>query len=595
MTMTILLSLGLLASYIILGKDKDSGAEVGFDSECLARHIHLIGSTGSGKTTAILTIIRQILTATYEKACLFIIDPMGNLSLDLMRWIANSRYCPSAVRKRLLYIEPAREDVVLPFNPLIYQTPAHEYYQVERTISLILRAWESQELSAMPRLRKWCFNAFLAVARLQLPIAVCHYLLQPGSREHDALLNLLPPDIKYEWHEILRSRGNEAIRILESTRNRLDPFFRSVILKRMFGSRRSHFDVERFIRERRIVILNLASYRRIPRHLTATIGSLALNEILETTMNLPREIVRPTYILLDEFQFFCGPDIYEAIPIVRQQGVRLILSHQSFAQLELGEIDLTGLIWQPRNRLMFACDADDADRLAHELAHLTFDPMTIKHQLRSHKQRIAGHRVEQLKTWSSAHGTTSNWQEGHGRGRADNRGEVRPPNVFEPTRSSGSATNQFDSSARGGGTTNSESSGAHEVNVPIHEDFEELSSVTFKSFDEERTEWGKVVRTASTGQAIAKIYDDPNLHHVLIDEDPIPDSLRLRDAVQELIQRNFESDVFVSAAQLDHEAEEIRLSLLQPPRIILSADSVPLDPAQPLILPPSSADNSGLE
>lgn len=583
-------------SQIILGRSKETDEEVGFDSECLARHLHLIGSTGSGKTTAILTIIRQILTAVHEPACLFIIDPMGNLSQDLLRWMANKRYCPSGVRKRLLYIEPAREDVVLPFNPLISESPAHEYYQVERAISLILRAWESQELAAMPRLRKWCFNAFLAVARLQLPIAVCQYLLQPGSPEHDALLNRLPPDIKYEWHEILRSRGNEAIRILESTRNRLDPFFRSVILKRMFGSRRSHFDVERFIRERRIVILNLASYRRIPRHLSSTIGALALNEILETAMNLPREIVRPTYILLDEVQFFCGPDIYDAIPTVRQQGLRLILSHQSFSQLELGDIDLTGLIWQPRNRLMFACDADDADRLAHELASLTSDPNKIKHQLLSHKQRIAGYRTEELKTRSSAHGTTSNWQEAHGRGSADNRGETRPPNVQQPTRSSGSATNKFDSAARGGGDTNTETSGTHEVNVPIHEDYEELSSVTFKSFDEERTEWGKVVRTLSTGEAIAKFYDDPRLHHVLVDEDPIPDSPRLREAVQELVQRNFESDVFVSSAQLDQEAEQIRLSLLQSPPIVFPAESSLADPSNPLLLPsPPPVDNSGME
>ncbi len=326
---------------IILGKNNVDGTEINFDSDTLERHLHLIGSTGSGKTTAILTIFRQILMAAYERACLFVIDPMGNLSHDLLRWMANRRYCSDSVRRRLLYIEPAREDIVLPFNPLLNESLAHEYYQVERTISLILRAWESQELSAMPRLRKWCFNAFLAVARLQYPIAVCQYLLEPGSAEHVALLNRLPPDIKNEWQEILRSRGNEAIRILESTKNRLDPFFRSIILKRMFGSRKSHFDVERFIRERRIVILNLASSRRIPRHLVGAIGGLALNEILETAMNMPREVVQPTYLLLDEFQSFIGPDIYDSIPTVRQKGLRLILSHQSFSQLIQGEVDLT--------------------------------------------------------------------------------------------------------------------------------------------------------------------------------------------------------------------------------------------------------------
>lgn len=260
------------------------------------------------QSTQTLSIIRQILTATHEKACLFVIDPMGNLSYDLLRWMANTRYCPEGVRRRLLYIEPAREGVTLLFNPLICESAAHEYYQVERTISLILRAWDSQELSAMPRLRKWTFAAFLSAARLKLPIAICEYLLQPGSAEHDALLRILPPDIKYEWHELLSARGSEAIRILESTRNRLDPYFRSIILKRMFGSRKNHFDVQRFITERRIVILNVASYRRIPTQLAGAIGGLALNEILQTALSMDRNIVTPTYIVLDEFQNYVNGD-----------------------------------------------------------------------------------------------------------------------------------------------------------------------------------------------------------------------------------------------------------------------------------------------
>ncbi len=579
-----------------MGTDEQSGADVGFDADHLARHLHLVGSTGSGKTTALLKIIRQILVSVYDPACLFVIDPMGNLSQDLLRWIANTRYCPAGVRRRLLYIEPAREDIVLPFNPLIYESPAHEYYQVERTISLILRAWESQELSAMPRLRKWCFNAFLAVARLKLPIAICQYLLQPGSPEHNALLNRLPSDIKYEWLEILQSRGNEAIRILESTRNRLDPFFRSVILKRMFGSRTSHFDVERFITERRIVILNLASARRIPRHLTGAIGGLALNEILETAMSMPRELVRPTYILLDEFQSFIGPDVYDAIPTVRQQGIRLILSHQSFSQLEQGEVDLTGLIWQPRNRLAFACDAEDADILAHELAHLTFDPMTIKHQLKSHHQRIAGYRKELLNTWSSTEGKGRKRETSHGSNRADNRSETRQPGQeIYPTRATGHGESRSRGLSEGTSETSSESTGTHEVNVPIHEDVESLSSVTFKSFEEERTEWGKVIRTLKTGQAIGKFYDDAELHHILVDEDPIPDSPKLRAAVQDLIQKNFESDLFVSAARMDEEAEQIRLSLFHSPPIVLPAETLPQLDSTGTSTPLLRAENCGLE
>ena len=581
-------------SQIILGKHFHTGAEVGFDSDHLARHLHLIGSTGSGKTTALLTIIRQILTMVYEQPCLFVIDPMGNLSHDLLRWMANTRYCPESVRSKLLYIEPAREDVVLPFNPLLSESLAHEYYQVERAIGLILRAWESQELSQMPRLRKWCFAAFMAVARLKFPIAVCQYLLQPGSREHDALLNLLPPDIKYEWYEILQARGNEAIRILDSTRNRLDPFFRSIILKRMFGSRKSHFDVARFITERRIVILNLASARRIPPHLTGAIGGLALNEILETAMNMPREIVSPMYLLLDEFQHFVGPDIYEAIPTVRQQGIRLILSHQSFSQLEHGDVDLTGLIWQPRNRLAFACDALDADTLAHEFASLTFDPNTIKHQLMSHRQRIIGYRKEVLNTWSQGHSQGTKRETAHATNQSGNQSEARPYETpFHPTRTSGRTVGRSNSFSDGTNESDTTSTGAHEVNVPIYEEVEELSNVTFKSFEEERNDWGKKIRKLLTGEALAKFYNDADLHSVLVNEDPIPDSPKLRAAKEELLQKNFESDLFVSAARMDAEAEQIRLSLFQPSTIYLPAsDSRAADATGGAKL---LRDNSGLE
>ena len=560
---------------IILGTDIATDRQICLSPEIFERHFHLIGATGSGKTTAILTMIRPILMDPIDRACIFIVDPMGNLSKDLLRWMANKRYCPEHVRKRLLYIEPAREEIVLPFNPLLYQTPAHEYYQVERAVSIILRAWESQELAAMPRLRKWTFSSFTAAARRGHPIASCQYLLQPGSDEHNALLGQLPEDLQYEWKEILSARGNEAIRILESTRNRLDPFFRSVILRRMFGSRRNHFDVQRFIRERRIVILNLAGYGRVPRHLGSTIGGLAVNEILEGAAHLAGEspnLVRPTYILLDEFQNFGGPDIYDAIPTVRQQGVRLILSHQSFSQLEQGDIDLSGLIWQARSRLVFACDADDADRLAHEVAHLTFNAYEIKNMLKSYKQRIAGYRREWLQTRGSTEGSTEGFQEQHGTKRSAGAGRITPPDSYESTRTATSGTDMTDSQTRSGGTTQQESRGEHEINIPIHEDFEEVSNITFKSFEERRSEWGRDIRKLGTGQALGKFADDPQLYRVQVHHDPIPDSPQIRAEMQNLIEQNFQSDLFVSAADLDREAEELRQALFHDPPVTLHVE-----------------------
>ena len=98
---------------ITLGINRDTGRKFSLKKDTFRTHFHLIGATGTGKTTAIETMIRPILMDTRPKACFFIVDLMGGLSEELLRWIASKRLCPDHVRERLLYIEPAREDRII--------------------------------------------------------------------------------------------------------------------------------------------------------------------------------------------------------------------------------------------------------------------------------------------------------------------------------------------------------------------------------------------------------------------------------------------------------------------------------------------------
>jgi len=67
--------------------------------------------------------------------------------------------------------------------------------------------------------------------------------------------------------------------------------------------------------------------------------------VLTTARSLPLGVRFPTFLILDEFQRFVGPDLEPAIPEVRQLGIKLVLSHQSLSQLKRGDIDLTNLIF----------------------------------------------------------------------------------------------------------------------------------------------------------------------------------------------------------------------------------------------------------
>lgn len=112
---------------ITIGTDLDTGNKVVLDPDWFRTHFHLIGATGSGKTVCIHTMLKPILMTPRPKCCLFVVDPMGNLSQDLLKWIADERLCPEHVRQRLVYIEPSRENVVIPFNPLIHESDDHLY------------------------------------------------------------------------------------------------------------------------------------------------------------------------------------------------------------------------------------------------------------------------------------------------------------------------------------------------------------------------------------------------------------------------------------------------------------------------------------
>src|SRR4029077_2436420 len=119
----------------------------------------------------------------------------------------------------------------------------------------------------------------------------------------------------------------------------------------MFGATESRLDVHRLMSEGSIVLLNLAPQNRLSQQLGDAIGALVINEILSNARSLPLGVRYPTYLLLDEFQNFVGPDLEAALPEVRQLGIRLILSHQSFSQLKRGDYDLTEMIWQAQSRL----------------------------------------------------------------------------------------------------------------------------------------------------------------------------------------------------------------------------------------------------
>jgi hypothetical protein len=349
------------------------------------------------------------------------------------------------------------------------------------------------------------------------------------------------------------------------------------ILRQMFSVSSNRLDVLSWMQQGRIVLLNLAPQGRVPDQIADALGGLVLNEVLSVARSVPLGTRYSTYLILDEFQRFVGPDIEAAIPEVRQLGVKLLLSHQSFSQLKRGEYDLTSLIWQPQTRMMFGVQGEDADLLAHECAALQYDPRRVKDEIWHRKQLVTGHRIIELASRGNTESLAKQWNETVGGSLTRREPALGSPQIEDRTRS------DQESKTRGGSEVQASTQGTHEALLPEYEKYLELSSRTYSPFDEQKYEWAREVRRLQTGQALLRMVNDETLYpldvrmsapgSVGIDWSYILQKMpRIADQVSILIAQNFAQPCFVSPSLVERETRERLERVLQAPIVITARD-----------------------
>ncbi len=568
-----------------LGHRLNDGQPIRFDTRNLERHLHLIGATGSGKTTALITLlVSMFCQPTSTRPCIFIIDRLGGFSMDLLRWFS-SIFCPPFVRDRLVYLQPAREDLVVPMNPLQFETLGEGYFRVARTIEMILQGWASQDISQMPRLARWLYNAFWAVAQLGLTIGDTVHLLSAGSELHKRILEILPESLRWEWRGIYGAHGSQAEMQLESSRNRLRPIFEAPFLRATFSSSRNFLDVLNWMRSGKIVLINLGQFNTLHHTMGDTIGGLILNEITNVTRSLPPGRKLETLVVLDEFQRFVGgSDLEYALAESRQMKLRLVLSHQSFSQLRRDDVDLTSLIFQAQNRLMLKVHGPDATLLAEELAALNFDPKRIKDEIYSRRQKVTGHRIVELHNWSKSEQMAKNWQETHGRVEADHENRTWRDGKLHRTVGDGISRQRGD--GKGGSEASTSSHGGSETLVPILEEYSDLSSRTYYTFQELALEAGRELRELSIGQGLLQQCNQHGAVPIQIRQ-TAPGHLawpweRVEkycptavEAYHRLLEKNFAQECFVAPDVIERETRERLQRVLQPQLSLGKSDDEP--------------------
>jgi hypothetical protein len=301
-------------------------------------HMHIIGSSGSGKSKFMEWMMRQDLQ-NRQGFCL--IDPHGTLFDDV------AAYCAHKVLDReIILLNLSSPKSIIKLNPFKRRPTGEISVQVDQRITATMHAWGVPNADQTPTLERVLRLIYTTLIEQELSFPQVQHLIDFHAQEIREYLiqKLKSPLIQSEWREIQGLKASEWRNEVLSAKNRLFRLLSSPTLCKFLGTPGEPLDLADVINKQKILLVNLASN---PDYLSAenarVFGALLVNELFETARSRHRDNSgrdpAPYYLYLDEFQNFVSLDIISMLDQVRKYGLFTVLAHQRFGQLDENVID----------------------------------------------------------------------------------------------------------------------------------------------------------------------------------------------------------------------------------------------------------------
>jgi hypothetical protein len=350
----------------VLGRAEVGGHSVALRVADAREHIHLLGATGSGKSTE---MTHMVLDDVKAHRGVVVIDPKGDLAQDILDRL------PASVADRLVLIDPDQERGAQ-LNPL---AGLDDDLVVDNIVSIFSKIFQ----------RHWGprIDDVLRVACLTL------------MRKANATLTLVPPLLNdkqfraaftvdlddpeglkgfWEWYE--STPPPLRAQIIGPVLARLRAFLLRDFVRDTLGVPRSSFDMGKVL-DGGILVARLPK-GQIGEETAKLMGSFVLASVWHAATaraRIPEDQRRDATVFIDEAHnvLNLAGSVGDMLAEARGYHLSLVLAHQNLSQLPR-ETQLA-LSANARNKIFFNCSPEDAHQLArhtlpeldeHDLSHL---------------------------------------------------------------------------------------------------------------------------------------------------------------------------------------------------------------------------------
>jgi hypothetical protein len=314
-------------------------------------HTHVIGPTGTGKSTLLAQIALDTINAGHS---LVVIEPK-DLCDDILARIP-------AKRERDVVVLPGEGDALVGLNPLAGGSPD----LVADQVMAVLRGLYGDALG--PRSTDVIHAALLTLARSKDATLVALPLLLTDARLRRELTKAVRDDLAlgpfWAWYEGISD--DARAQVIAPVMNKLRPFILRENVRHVLGQARPRFDITEVLTDRKILLVPLAK-GSLGEGAASLLGSLVVARLwraAQSRSSLAPQQRRPVTMIIDEFQDYLHlpTDLADVLAQARGLGLGLVLAHQHLAQLTPNV--RAAVLANARSRVVFRLGADDAATLA---------------------------------------------------------------------------------------------------------------------------------------------------------------------------------------------------------------------------------------
>jgi hypothetical protein len=352
------------SSGCLLGENEHEGrsAPVRLPVGAKTKHVHVVGSSGTGKSTLLVRMILEDIEAGHGVG---VLDPHGDLVDEV------AARMPAHPLDDVVLFDPADDKVRIGWNVLGAGSDVEKDLLASDLVGVFRRlstSWGDQMTAVLAN----AILVFLESERGGTLSDLRRFLVDPAFRK-ELLGTVRDPHVTAFWEtefSLLIGRKPQTPIL-----TRLDTFLRSRLVRRVVTVREPKLDF-REVTDQGLVFLGKLASGAIGEENAALLGSLLVSKFHQVTLaraGQAEEQRRPFFLYIDEFHNVATPSMAALFSGMRKYRLGLAVAHQDLYQLHraVPEVERS-LLANAYTRICFRLGDEDARQLAKGFGH--FEP-----------------------------------------------------------------------------------------------------------------------------------------------------------------------------------------------------------------------------